>query len=352
MSDLTHFNELSLAYEDLSLDLNDYVSDVIEFRLGSGNVHYVGYYKPFTKLYIELDDPNVSSADLAYEYWNGTAWVALSAIDETRGLAKSNFISWNFATPENITNQWKQNDVNGLTQYWVRLTATTGVHGSFVSTSLTGNTESILNVDAAVIANYSVDKKVYIDSSDSYHIVTNVDDVLNQVTVSPAAALPFADGSNVYNQMLMRGFNVVFSNDLDLVEKYRNIFNFKQQSDLSFIAYHQATQKKLIQKIRNQGKIKQRENEDFYRNVNKLDILQFDNEDELRQASAHYTLALIFKNASDSVDGKWRQLEKDHEIDGDNAFNLFMLRVDRDDDGQVSSKHEQKPITTSRIYRI
>ena len=104
---------------DVSLILENYISDDLTENFSVGQFFYVGYYKPIDSLYIELTTQNTAN-NLVLEYYNGTNWVPLVKTDKTFGLKRSGFISW----ARNIDNQ-KENMVNGYTAYWYRLSIDT-----------------------------------------------------------------------------------------------------------------------------------------------------------------------------------------------------------------------------------
>jgi len=62
-----------------------------------------------------------SAVTLAWEYWNGAAWTALSGLsDGTNELTQNGQVTWT------VPGDWATKSVNGVTLYWVRLTFTAG----------------------------------------------------------------------------------------------------------------------------------------------------------------------------------------------------------------------------------
>ena len=151
------------------------------------------------------------------------------------------------------------------------------------------------------------------------------------------------------------GLNIVFANDNDLAEEYRRINSFRDSNDSSFIAIHQSIRKKIVQKIRNQGNAKRSRvlfgnidvNIGDIKNMTQWDLLDID---EIREAAKFYALEKIFNNASDSVDGKFQQLATQFKRSGDEAFQVFLLTLDKDDDGIVDP--DEASVQFSRSIRV
>src|SRR5512147_2026379 len=62
-----------------------------------------------------------TAVTLAFEYWNGSAWTALSGVtDGTSGLTANGNMTWT------IPANWTANAVNGVTQFWMRIRFTAG----------------------------------------------------------------------------------------------------------------------------------------------------------------------------------------------------------------------------------
>ncbi len=80
---------------------------------------YIGMQQPFPQTRFTLLT-GASSAVYVYEYWNGTAWTALSLIsDGTSGQIGSGLVTWTLPT------NWATTAVSGTTMYWMRLRAST-----------------------------------------------------------------------------------------------------------------------------------------------------------------------------------------------------------------------------------
>jgi hypothetical protein len=84
---------------------------------------YVGMSSKFGRAKYIFSTAGVQNAavTLAWEYWNGSAWTALSSVvDGTSGLTANGTVTW--AIPAG----WATTAVNGVTQYWMRLRFTAG----------------------------------------------------------------------------------------------------------------------------------------------------------------------------------------------------------------------------------
>jgi hypothetical protein len=87
---------------DLSLKLQNFVTESFMEDFIMGDSLYVGYYKPINSLFIEIDS-HTTENNLVTEYWNGSTWDALDVKDRTFGLKKSGFVTWE----RNISDQAK-----------------------------------------------------------------------------------------------------------------------------------------------------------------------------------------------------------------------------------------------------
>jgi len=84
---------------------------------------YFGLQAKFGRVKLNFGTLGVqgSAVTLAWEYWNGTAWTALSGVtDGTSGLTAHGTVTWT------IPGNWVANAVNSVTLLWVRLRFTAG----------------------------------------------------------------------------------------------------------------------------------------------------------------------------------------------------------------------------------
>ena len=269
MNFYTVLHDDGVTIEDISLSVKDFTTNFISLALGDTHYLYVGYYKPFKQFYIELKPFNTVAGDLVFEYWDGTAWVILEAIDESQNFFKSGFIYFN--RPDD----WAANTVSGEENFYIRL-------------------QPSASHDAGTI---------------------------------------------------LKGLGILLSNDLDLEGIKSNIVS-KLNSGESWVGKHEAAKKYIIQKLRNLGNrkvISSQSNNPVFSTAKETssilfsDLTEFDLLDpfELREASKFYALSYIYLDElSDEQDDKWERSGKRHLKRADEAVNLFMLKLDTDDDGE------------------
>lgn len=133
-------------------------------------------------------------------------------------------------------------------------------------------------------------------------------------------------------QPVFKGLNIVFSDDQDLLKEVRDIMDFRAAGDSSFIAYHVSSRDQIVQTLRNGGDFKRRLEEEFYRNLTKWDLLDIG---EIRQASKFLTLSKIFFDVSENNEDKAYIRYRDYLAKFGEAFKLFRLSLDKDDDGEA-----------------
>lgn len=84
---------------------------------------YVGISSTFGRAKLTFATPGVQNAavTLAWEYWNGSAWAALSGVvDGTAGLTQDGVVTWT------IPGDWVATSVNSVSQFYVRVRFTAG----------------------------------------------------------------------------------------------------------------------------------------------------------------------------------------------------------------------------------
>lgn len=147
---------------------------------------------------------------------------------------------------------------------------------------------------------------------------------------------------------------ILFANEQDIIEERSNITSKHAQDERTktWVTKHQAARNEIVQSIRNQGKSKivlgsNLEPSRF------LDITPFDflRLDQIRQAAKWLCLAKIFMNElSDAADDKWMGLGEQFMDNYTAAFDVFLLSLDSDDDGEedfVENKEDAKRINLS-----
>lgn len=137
-----------------------------------------------------------------------------------------------------------------------------------------------------------------------------------------------------------QGLNIVFSDDNDLRQEVRGIDDFLYNNDTSFIAYHVSARDEIIQTLRNGGHATKIENEVTYNNLTKWDLLDLG---EIRQASKYLALSKIFYDVSENPDDKHYQRSNDYASMFGEAFKLYRLSIDKNDDGLADDEEVLAP---------
>lgn len=101
---------------DISDEMEDYLLDNYAVTLLNSDEINIGYYKPINSIFLELVTANTSISKCQIYFYNGSSFVATSIKDETKGMARSGFISWD----RNLLNEVKT-IVNGLEMFWYKI---------------------------------------------------------------------------------------------------------------------------------------------------------------------------------------------------------------------------------------
>lgn len=81
------------------------------------DAYYFGYAAVWDWLTLNVGTAGAGTWTLTWEYWNGSSWVALSAVNDTsNGFRVSGMNSVKFNRPSD----WANRDVDGTTLYWIR----------------------------------------------------------------------------------------------------------------------------------------------------------------------------------------------------------------------------------------
>jgi len=114
-------------YVDDSTDFNDAgASDVQPLPTTPvvDDAFYVGADETFSRMDLNVATAGDGDWTVAYEYWNGTAFTALSGVTDptsgfTAGSTGINSITWT------MPGDWVQNTVDGVLKYWMRIRVAT-----------------------------------------------------------------------------------------------------------------------------------------------------------------------------------------------------------------------------------
>jgi hypothetical protein len=115
MKDLFAFTEINSAFNDISDQLRDYLRDPVNASFLVNDKLYLGLYKPFNSVYMELA-ANTSSVNLSFKYSNGSGFSPLAVMDDSRGFSRSGFIQW-----DRDIDEWKEQTVNGKSLFWIEI---------------------------------------------------------------------------------------------------------------------------------------------------------------------------------------------------------------------------------------
>ena len=151
--------------------------------------------------------------------------------------------------------------------------------------------------------------------------------------------------SVTHNLVIVRGINIVFSDDTDLKTEFFEIADFLPNGETSHILSHVASRNQIIQHIRNAGITKSK-------NGTKSDISAFDLHDvgQIKLASTYLTLSKIFGAVTDDPDGNYKDKSVDFHSKYSIAIKTPFIDIDSDDDG-IRDNSENKQIRTLRIFR-
>ena len=129
--------ETGPAFTDVTTEFGSDASDVQIFAADDDRI-YVGYDTTFEAVEVVL--AIVSSDDIVaiFEYWNGSAWTALTVADGTNGFVQSGDIV--ITVPVN----WTTKDVNGTSKFYVRIQRTE-------NTVTTPPTEDTIRIESSAL---------------------------------------------------------------------------------------------------------------------------------------------------------------------------------------------------------
>ena len=160
----------------------------------------------------------------------------------------------------------------------------------------------------------------------------------------------------------LKGLNLLFSDDNDLVSEIPRIDKYMPKGETSFVKYHVAARNEIIQTLRNGGWAKQDKDnnpneslifapygEILLKDLTKWDILDIG---QIRNASKFLTLAKIFHDNSANVDDKEYQNFVDFTDAHSKAFNLFYMSIDFNDDGKTDGVDEQMHLNDVTVIKI
>lgn len=167
-----HFDNDSV-FEDYSREAQDFSRDPFTIEMvAADDKLYIGYRKPINAIYLQITTANVNANALTLKYYNGSAFAAATKLDETNGLTRSGFISWN----RNLTDE-AATTINSIEAFWYEIT----VSADHSSTIIRGiNTVFADDNDLKTVVPSINSSKFYV-ASETSHILAHVaarDDII------------------------------------------------------------------------------------------------------------------------------------------------------------------------------
>lgn len=260
------------SYTDRTEEVFDVTQDSVAFAWDSGDKIYIGREKPFSAIFFHPDPDHlnaVTSTLLTAEYYDGTTWQTLTLLTEnTKVFSRSGFIKW--ATPYADT------------------------------------TESDLDWETSEV-----------NSIDRFWIRLNI-------------GASFTAGTKLL------GMTLVYSDDAGLKEKDYGILNLLPKDEdgvraASHLLSHLAARDEIIQRLRNDGKIKISSETSKAEDIDEWDLLDIG---QIREAATQKALSLIYLTASDNPDDIYWAKHQLAEGKYQSALKLALLAIDLDDDGE------------------
>lgn len=129
------------AFGDVSAEADSEGGAPFDALQDADDVLYLGKNTPFKEVYADLA-VNGAYTGLAWEYWNGSAWVALAVAGAGANLDQDGPVT--FTPPVD----WAKTTVNGQNLYWIRVKATAVTTAATVNCfrqNLVQNTDWVLD---------------------------------------------------------------------------------------------------------------------------------------------------------------------------------------------------------------
>lgn len=129
------------AYEDNSIEADTLGGTPFIALNDTDDILYLGKSTKFKEVYFDLAT-NGSYTGIAWEYWDGDSWTALTVSGNGANLSQDGPV--NFTPP----NDWTKTTVNGQNLYWIRVKATavtTAATVNAIRQDLTQNSDWVLD---------------------------------------------------------------------------------------------------------------------------------------------------------------------------------------------------------------
>lgn len=140
----------------------------------------------------------------------------------------------------------------------------------------------------------------------------------------------------------LKGVGIVFSTNEDLVNVRSNIVSVLNDGE-SLIGKIESAKDEIIQRLNNQGHVKiindttsSLVNGIYFDSISEFDFLEIEH---LRLASKYLSASLFYlEELSDDVGDKWEIQGKRHMKKYNEFMDVFLLKIDTDDDGQPDNR--------------
>lgn len=167
---LSVLHDANSSFTNYSNESHDYSRDnaTITLTVTTGFI-YIGFKKPINQIYIDFTTANTTAATMTLSYWDGSNWTAVgSLMDDTKGLTRSGFITWDRQTLANVD---VQKEVNSITKNWVKL-------------SLSATTSAmVINGISNIFADDQDLKQEVPEIADTNHLAGKTSHILTHVAV-------------------------------------------------------------------------------------------------------------------------------------------------------------------------
>lgn len=135
----------------------------------------------------------------------------------------------------------------------------------------------------------------------------------------------------------LKGLNLIFAYDDDLRQIQRDIDRFIFSGDDDFMAYHVGAREEIIQSLRNSG-YKTRKDASNPNDLTQWDLLSIQ---QVRNAAKYLALSNIMYDVSANEGDKYYQKWRDYKGMYGEAFKLYLIWLDSDDDGKLDSDEQE-----------
>lgn len=135
----------------------------------------------------------------------------------------------------------------------------------------------------------------------------------------------------------------LFSGDSDILSKRDDLLKYLKPGKSSFLNFHREARNQILSRLDDEGKT------DI--NGDRLTADAFVDNEEVREISAFWTLALIFRNFSNAIDDVHDRDANAYMGDVSRKWNRAFLRYDRDGDGDINQGEGDYGFSSIKVCR-